>query len=294
MVEEIVYLNGALFPRSQARISPFDHGFLYGYGLYETMRAYSGRFFRLEQHLARLAHSAEMLGLSSGLAQYDLEKAVYDTLAANGLQDARVRLTVSAGEGDMIPDPRTCVGPTVLVMAKALVPQPAEVYQRGFKAMISSIRQNSQSPLAQIKSANNLNNILAKSEARAAGFDDALFLNEQGFLAEASSSNIFIISQGILTTPSLESGALGGITRQVVLELAASLGIAVKEENALTVEALLQADEAFLTNSIIEIMPLTEVDGQPVGSGVPGRMTQRLMAAYKDLVAKETASPRSL
>jgi len=293
-MEEMVYLNGSLLPRSQARISPFDHGFLYGYGLYETMRAYSGRFFRLEQHLARLAHATEMLGLSSGLAQYDLGKAVYETIEANGLKDARVRLTVSAGEGDMIPDPRTCTSPTVLVMAKALVPQPAEVYQRGFRMVISRIRQNSQSPLSQIKSVNNLNNILAKSEARAAVVDDALFLNEEGFLAEASSSNIFMVSKGILTTPSLESGALGGITRQVVLELAASLGIAVKEENALTAEALLQADEAFLTNSIIEIMPLTEVDGQPVGSGVPGRMTQRLMAAYKDLVAKETASPRSL
>ena len=293
-MEEMVYLNGSLLPRSQARLSPFDHGFLYGYGLYETMRAYSGQVFRLKQHLERLARSAEMLGLSSGLAQYDLGKAVYDTLEANGLKDARIRLTVSAGEGDMIPDPRTCTGPTVLVMAKALVPQPAEVYQRGYKVIVSRIRQNSQSPLAQIKSANNLNNILAKSEARAAVVADALFLNERAFLAEASSSNIFIVSRGVLLTPSLECGVLPGITRQVVLELALSLGTEVKEDNALTVEVLLQADEAFLTNSIIEIMPLTGVDGQPVGSGKPGPITQTLIATYEDLVARETASPRSL
>lgn len=292
-MEEMVYLNGTLLPRSQARISPFDHGFLYGYGLYETMRAYSGRFFRLEQHLKRLARSAEMLGLAAELAKFDLEKAVYETIEANDLKNARVRLTVSVGEGDMIPDPRTCTGPTVLVMAKALIPQPPEVYQRGFKAIISRIRQNSQSPLSQIKSVNNLNNILAKSEARTAEVDDALFLNEQGFLAEASSSNIFIVSQGIFLTPSPESGALGGITRQVVLELAPSLGIVVREECTISVEALLEADEAFLSNSIIEIMPLIEVDGQPIASGKPGLITQTLMAAYKDLVAKETASSTS-
>ncbi len=292
-MEELVYLNGTLLPRSQARISPFDHGYLYGYGLYETMRTYSGHFFRLERHLARLARGVDMLGLSSGVAQYDLEKAVCAVLEANGLKEARVRLTVSAGEGDMTPDPRTCVGPTVVAMAKDLVPQPVEVYQRGFRVVISSIRQNSQSPLAQIKSANNLNNILAKAEARVAGVDDALFLNERGFLAEASSSNVFIVSGGILATPSLDSGALEGITRQVVLELAASLGIPAREDDAATVDALLQSDEAFLSNSIIEIMPISEVDGQPVGKGIPGPMTKRLVAAYKDVVAKETASRKS-
>jgi branched-chain amino acid aminotransferase group I len=294
ILEEMIYLNGHLLPRAQAMISPFDHGFLYGYGLYETMRAYSGRVFRLDRHLARLTRAAEMLGLASGVAQYDLEKAVYQTLAANSLRDARVRLTISAGEGDMIPDPSTCTSPTVLIMVRNLAPQPAQVYEKGFQAGVSKIRQNSQSPLSQIKSANHLNHILARGEARRGGADDALLSNEKGFLAEASTSNVFLVSKGTLITPSLESGALAGITRQAVMELASALDIDTREESSLTVDDLLQADEAFLTNSIMEIMPLTGVNGQPVGLGNPGPITQTLITGYKALVAKEIANRMSL
>lgn len=283
-MEQMIYLNGLLVSRKDATISPFDHGFLYGYSLFETMRAYRGHVFRLERHLARLARSARIVGLELGI--FDLEKATYETLEANNLMSARVRLTISRGEGEMTPDPATCHGPTVLIVAQSYAPLPDETYQRGFKAVMSQVRQNSQSPLSRVKSANYLNNILARMEARVAGADEALLLNERGFLAEGSTSNIFLVSGGNLLTPSEESGALPGITREAVLELASALGIkAVQREVAL--EELWQADEAFLTNSLLEIMPVTEVGGHPIGLGIAGPVTKALIAAYKQLVRKE-------
>lgn len=284
-MEEIVYLNGSLMPLTEARISPFDHGFLYGYGLFETMRAYGGRVFRLERHLARLMRSAEFLGLASKLATFDLEKAVMETIGANGLSDARIRLTVSAGEGEITPDPATLKEPTVLIMAQSYTPYLMERYEKGFKVVVSTIRLNSQSPLSRIKSANYLNNILARREAKEAGADEALILNERGFLAEGSTSNIFLVIRGLLITPSEESGILPGITREAILELAPSLGIKAREREV-TQEHLIKADEAFLTNSLIEVMPITEVNGKPIGSGKPGELTKRLMAAYRELVER--------
>lgn len=280
-MEQIVYLDGSLVPLSQARISPFDLGFLYGYGLFETMRAYSGHIFRLKRHLERLSQSAKLLGLP--LNAFDLEKACYDTLQANKLKDARIRLTVSIGEGEVIPIPPKHPKPTVLVTAARYVPLAEEAYRKGYKAVVSSIRQNSQSPLSRLKSANYLNNILARIEARAAGADEAILLNERGFLCEGSASNIFLVSKGNLITPGEESGCLPGITRQVVIELAQGLGISLAQREV-RFEELLRAGEAFLTNSIMELMPLAEVDGKPIGRGeVTGRLTQ----AYKKTVVRE-------
>ena len=281
-MEQIVYLNGSLLPRSQAQISPFDLGFLYGYGLFETMRAYSGHIFRLERHLERLSKSAKLLGLP--LNAFDLKKACRETLQANKLKDARIRLTVSMGEGEAAPDLPKHPNPTVLVTATRYVPLSDEAYRKGYKAVVSTIDQDSQSPLSRLKSANYLNNILARREAGAAGADEAILLNERGFLCEGSTSNIFLVSKGELITPDEESGCLPGITREVVIELDLEVGIGISEREV-RLEELLHADEAFLTNSIMELMPLAEVNGKPIGRG---EVTERLMQAYKETVVRET------
>jgi len=284
-MEQIVYLNGALVPRSQAVISPFDLGFLYGYGLFETMRAYSGLIFRLGLHMERLRRSAALIGLP--LEALDLGKACYDTLKANKLSNARIRLTVSIGEGEATPDPPKHPKPTMLVIAASYTPPSAETYRKGYKAVVSPIRQNSQSPLSHLKTTNYLNPILARREAKEKGAAEAILLNERGFLCEGSSSNVFLVSQGTLITPHEKSGCLPGITRQVVIELAQELGLKVAEREV-RLEELLNADEAFLTSSLIELMPLTEVNGKPIGGSKRGKVTERLMAAYKEAVARET------
>jgi len=283
-MSEIVYLNGSLIPRSQARISVMDYGFLYGYALFETMRAYQGQVFRLDSHLRRLARSAEMLSIP--VEAGGLEEAVMETLRANRLSDARIRITVSIGEGGMVPDPTTCQQPTVLIMAGEYKPYPDEVYEKGFSAVASTIRRNSQSPISALKSANYLESILARQESRAAGVDEAIFLNDKGFLAEASMSNIFLVTDGTLKTPGERSGILPGITRETVLELASALGIKATEED-IGLDELINAGEAFLTNSLIEVMPLVEVAGKPIASGRPGPVTGTLMAAYWKLVTPD-------
>jgi branched-chain amino acid aminotransferase group I len=283
---EIIYLNGRLIPRSEAKLSLLDHGFLYGYGLFETMRAYNRHIFRLDHHLTRLHHSAETIGLANKQAAFDLEAACTKTLEANKLKNARLRLTISAGEGDIMPDPRTCSSPTVLVTAQNLVPPPREKYESGFKAALSSLRRNSQSPLARLKSTCYMENILALMAARAAGCDEAILLNEQGYLAEGSITNIFLVSKGELITPSLESGALPGITREAILEITRAANIKTQERQV-ELKEMIEAEEAFVTNSILELMPLTWFDDKPIGTGKPGQLTKKLLSAYRKLVDEE-------
>ena len=285
---EIIYLNGRLIPNSKAKLSPLDHGFLYGYGLFETMRAYQGHIFRLDQHLARLRRSALSLGLTHSTLnaveeKQSLKTACMETLEANKLKDARLRLTVSAGEGDMMPDPSTCSSPTVLMTARNLIPLPPEKYESGFKATLSPLRRNSQSPLSRLKSTCYMENILARMAARATGCDEAILLNEQGYLAEGSMANIFLASNGELITPSLESGVLPGITRETVLEIARAANIKTLERQV-ELKELIEAEEAFITNSILELMPLTWLEGKPIGSGKAGQLTKELLAAYRKLV----------
>jgi len=285
---EIIYLNGRLISHSKAKLSSFDHGFLYGYGLFETMRAYQGHIFRLDRHLARLRRSAQSLGLTHSIlhvveGKQSLETACTAILEVNKLKDARLRLTVSAGEGDMMPDPGTCSSPTVLVTARNLIPLPPEKYESGFKATLSSLHRNSQSPLSRLKSTCYMENILARMAARATGCDEAILLNEQGYLAEGSTTNIFLASNGELITPSLESGVLPGITREAVLEIARAANIKTMERQV-ELKELIEAEEAFVTNSILELMPLTLLDGKPIGTGKPGQLTKELLAAYRKLV----------
>jgi branched-chain amino acid aminotransferase len=282
---EIIYLNGRLIPRSKAKLSPFDHGFLYGYGLFETMRAYQGYIFRLDRHLARLRHSAESISLTHKLTAFDLEAACTKTLDANKLKDARLRLTVSSGEGDMTPDPGTCSNPTILITARNLVPLPSEKYESGFKVALSSMRRNSQSPLSRLKSTCYIENILARMAARAAGCDEAILLNEQGYLAEGSTTNIFLVNKDELITPSLESGVLPGITRETVLEIARASNIKTLERQV-GLKELIEAEEAFVTNSILELMPLTWFEGKPISTGKPGKLSKELLTVYRKLVDK--------
>jgi len=280
---EIVYFNGSLIPRSQAKIPAMDYGFLYGLGIFETMRTYNGKVFRLDSHLSRLSHAASTLEIP--IKGMELKGAVTALIQANELTDARVRITVSRGEGTMTPDPDSCQNPVVLITATPYQPPHDQIYNKGYRAAISSIRRNSQSPIPRLKTINYLENILARQEARKAGADEALFLNEKGLLAESSMSNIFLVAAGKLRTPGEDSGILSGITRATVLKLAAQMDIDATEGD-IGEDEIYQAQEAFLTNSLIEIMPLTTVAGKPIGAGVPGDMTQRLRMAYREAVAK--------
>jgi branched-chain amino acid aminotransferase group I len=290
-MEELVYLNGTIIPSSGASVSAFDHGFLYGYGLFETMRAYNGGIFRLDRHLERLRQSAEVLGLGEALSGINLERACKDTLKANNLKEARVRLTVTRGDAGPFPGSRQETAATVLIATTAYTPLPDEVYEKGYKALFSSFRRDSHSLLSRMKSTSYLLSVLAKREAEAAGGDEALLLNERGAITEGSISNIFFVTKRELMTPSLGSGILPGIARETVLKMASDLKITASEPE-IKVEDLSQFDEAFLTNSVMEIMPLVEIrEGTgktfALGSGRPGKVTRRLMAAYRETVSRE-------
>ncbi len=292
-MEEIVYLNGELIPRSNAYLSVYDYGFLYGYGLFETMRAYNGNIFLLERHLERLLVSAEAIGLGTGLAGIDLAEACYDTLKRNDLKEARLRLTITRGEVDSLASPVIRGKSTVLVTARSYSSLDSEIYGRGYKVGISSYPRCSRTFLSGYKSTSYLINILAKMEVEASGLDESLLLNEKGYLTEGSISNVFVVAaDSKIITPPLGSGILPGITRGMVMELAKDEDISIGE-NDLRVEDLGGFQEVFLTNSVLEIMPLVQVVENTgnvitIGSGKPGNLTKRLMSAYKKLVDYET------
>jgi len=283
-MEDTVYLNGEYLPLSKAHIPAADYGFLFGYGLYDTVRTYNGKFFRLERHMERLARSAELLQIPFDNGK--IRQAFIETSSRNPHPFSRVRVTISPGPGAISADLSTCRAPTVLITATPYTPHPPEVYALGFKAVTSTIHRNSGSPLPGMKTVCFMESLLARRQARQAGADDALLLNDRGCLAESSSSTVFIVSGGILKTPCLGDGLLPGITRYTVLELAVRMGIPASETDILPQE-LESAEEAFLSNSMIEILALTSVDGKMIGPGKPGKLTLRLMQAYRELVASE-------
>lgn len=285
---ELVHLNGRMVSPEQARIPVFDYGFLYGYGLFETMRAYSGVIFRLEEHVLRLLSGAERFGFADKLSPERLADACRETLRSNSLPDARLRLTVTPGNGDGMPDPEECTAPTVLVVARNYVPRANEEFESGFSVAISRWKRCEDSAIVGTKSLSYAENLMVKFEAIRKGFDEALIETADGMLAEGATSNIFIIDDGAVVTPPL-SVALPGIARTDVLNLAISIGLGV-EERAVQTKELFLAGEAFLTNSIIEVMPITRVDGKPIGNGRAGPVTRRLARAYRDQV--ETAVAR--
>jgi branched-chain amino acid aminotransferase len=283
----LVYLNGDWYPRSEAKVSVYDHGFLYGDGIFETLRAYDGRIFMLDEHLNRLQRSAEAIRLVPPLTKGQLERVLYESLSRNGLSNARIRLTISRGVGELGLDVALCPQPTVVVMARAFEGCPADLYRRGMTAGIVATRRISAAALnPAIKSLNFLNNILAKLEAQARGADEALMLNQQGQLTEGTTSNLFWISGRTLKTPAVECGLLPGVTRRLVLELARRNEINITEGGFPPAD-LLCADEAFLTNTSLEIMPLVQVDGKPIGAGTPGETTRQLHELFKTEVREK-------
>ena len=288
-MSEIFYLNGKLLPREKAKISLLDYGFLFGFGLYETVRAYNGKVFRLDNHLARLRYSGTRLGII--IQPKLIREAVKDVIKANGFKQTRLRISVSIGEGTMSPDLDSCKQPTIAVLASEYKLPSREKYQNGYKIVLSAIRRSSLSPVTYLKSGNTMENMLARRDAKDAGADEAFFLNEKGYLTEAAGSNLFLVKDGILKTPRYESGILPGVTRVVVFELAARLGIKVREVNLKLID-LLQADEVFITNSLIEIVPVTMIDGKLIADGKPGALTGKFMKAYKALVKKETTNSK--
>jgi branched-chain amino acid aminotransferase group I len=295
-MEEIVYLNGTMVPRSKAMISVFDHAFLYGYGLYESMRTYHGKPFLLERHIKRLSEAADALMLGKKLAGIDLKQACLDILAANNLENARIRITVSNGASDAAPwTSVTDIKPNVVVTARPFMPFPAEKYNAGFHIGIAStIRRCRQSTIVAMKTINHLDSVLARMEASSKGLDEALILNDDGFIAEGGGSNVFFVRDGRLLTPALNSGILPGVTRDLVMELAASLGIETSQ-GPVGIGVTRKCDEAFLTNAVIEIMPVTAISDMQgntvkVGTGEPGKITRQLIDAYGKRVEKETAA----
>lgn len=285
MVERIVYYNGVFAPENSVFISPFNRGLLYGDGLFETLRAYRGRIFRLEQHLKRLAEGARVLRIESCLAAGDIERAVYDLLNRNQLSDASIRITLFRGDGDG-PEPQNDLKPLILIAARPFDKYYEGDYAQGFRVHIASMRRNIYSPLSRIKSINYLENILGRLEARDNNAQEALFLNSSGWVAEGATANIFMIKDKRIITPPTDAGILPGITRAAVLEIAGSNGRETAEE-AFSPEELLRADEAFLTNSLMEIMPMVMVHGRPVGIGIPGPLTGEYHQSYREMVQRE-------
>ncbi|OGW26796.1 MAG: branched-chain-amino-acid transaminase [Nitrospirae bacterium GWC2_57_13] len=282
----LVYLNGEFVPKQNAMVSVFDHGFLYGDGIYETLRAYGGSLFLAEKHLFRLQHSADAISLKLPLPLDRIGGALTETVRVNGLRDAYVRIQISRGPGEIGLDPALCPAPTMVITAKQFTDYPQNYYEQGVSVAVVETRRNH--PLAlppSIKGTNFLNNILAKIEAIEAGAYEGIMLNWEGFVAEGTISNIFSVRDSELYTPGLEVGILEGVTRGLILELAARAGIAVRER-AFPPEELSMADECFITNTTMEVMPVTRIDGRPVGTGRPGPMTARLLAAYRNEVAR--------
>ena len=280
-----IFVNGEVVERSTARVSALDRGLLYGYGLFETMRSYGGRVFRLAEHYRRLCDGASRLAMAVPLSLDDVGGAVDAVLVRNDLADAYLRLTVTAGT------PPNAAGPAgdaaAVLVARPLADYPPDLYRRGMAAVVSPVRRNETSPLTRVKSLNHLDSLLAREAARRCGADEAILLNTRGLVAEGSASNLFLVEGGRLLTPSVESGALPGITRQAALELASAAGLEAVE-SGVEMQALWDAPEVFLTNSVMEVMPLTTLDGRPVGSGEPGPVTERLGQMYRELAAAGT------
>jgi branched-chain amino acid aminotransferase len=282
-----IWVNGLVVGSDEPVLRAFDRGLLYGDGLFETLRAYDGVPFLLEEHLSRLSESAWELRICDVLDGAAIEGAIAELLSLNGLRDAYIRITLTRGEHTGRLELEPAAEPTLIMVAQPLRPLPPSRYDPGSRAIIASVRQNADSPLPRHKTLNYLNNLLARTEARDRGADEALLLNTRGEVAEAASSNIFIVCQRGLVTPSLESNILPGVTRAEVLRLAREAGVPA-EERIVCPDELRLAEEVFLTNSVAELVPIRAIEGRPVGSGSPGEVTRLLHTAYRARVGQYT------
>jgi len=278
-----IYIGGKYYGERDAKISVFDHGLLYGDGIFEGIRAYNGRVFKLKEHIDRLFCSAKAILLKLPMAHADIMAAVVETCRRNRIREGYIRLVVTRGVGTLGLNPNRCKNPSVIIIADKIQLYPPEFYQRGMDIITVPTTRNLHSALnPAIKSLNYLNNILAKIEANNAGCEEAIMLNAQGFVAECTGDNLFIVKEGQLFTPPLSAGALYGITRKVVMELATESGLQVSEPN-LTRYDLFNADECFVTGTGAELVPVVKIDGRVIGTGKPGPVTKDLVAKYHAL-----------
>ena len=278
-----IYLNGKWVPKSEAKISVFDHGLLYGDGVFEGIRAYRGLIFKLKEHLTRLWESAHTLMLKIPMTEKEMERAIALTLQRNRLSDAYIRVVVTRGTGDLGLDPAKCKTPTVFIITDKIVLYPESLYKNGLEIItVPTVRNLPEAVSPSIKSLNYLNNILAKIEAKNSGCMEALMLNHQGYVAECTGDNVFMVDEGKVVTPPVYLGALKGITRQAILEIARAKKIPF-EERVLTRHDLFNAQEVFLTGTAAEVIPVVKIDGRVIGTGKPGKMTGTLLRAFHDL-----------
>jgi branched-chain amino acid aminotransferase len=278
-----IYIDGKYYDERNARISVFDHGLLYGDGIFEGIRAYNGRVFKLKEHIDRLFCSAKSILLNLPMAHADIMTAIVETCRRNKLRDGYIRLVVTRGPGTLGLNPNRCKNPSVIIIAGKIQLYPPELYRQGMDIVTVPTTRNLHSALnPAIKSLNYLNNIMAKIEANNAGCEEAVMLNAEGFVAECTGDNIFIVKEGQLLTPPLAAGALYGITRRVVMDLAAQAGLKVSESD-LTRYDLFNANECFLTGTAAELMPVVKIDGRVIGTGTPGPVTGNLMTQYHAL-----------
>jgi len=286
-----VYIGGKLYDKSEAKVSVFDHGLLYGDGVFEGIRAYSGRVFRIKEHVERLYASAIAIHLQIPITQDAMADAITDTLAYNKLTNAYIRVVVTRGAGSLGLDPRKTTDPQVIIITDAISLYPEELYEHGLKIITAAtIRSHPNTVNPRVKSLNYLNNILAKMEGANAGCLEALMLNHKGDVAECTGDNIFVVRKGEIHTPSIDSGILQGITRDAVIELAREAGIKVVERTMDRYDVY-TADECFLTGTAAEVIPVVECDGRPLGTGQPGPITRDLLKRFHELVHGERSCP---
>lgn len=285
-----IYIDGEYYDEKNARISVFDHGLLYGDGIFEGIRAYNGRVFKLREHIERLFYSAKAILLKIPLSHAEVSGAVVATCRENRIRDGYIRLLVTRGVGTLGLGPERCANPSVIIIADTIQLYPPELYEKGMDIVTVATTRNLHSALnPAIKSLNYLNNILAKIEASNAGCQEAILLNSQGFVAECTGDNLFIVKAGRLLTPPLSAGALYGITRSVVMDLGREAGLEVGEPD-LTRYDLFNADECFLTGTGAELIPIVKIDGREIGAGRPGPVTRKLVDKYRALT-KSSGEP---
>ena len=282
-----VYINGQYYPKEHAKVSVYDHGLLYGDGIFEGIRAYNGKVFRLNEHLMRLYESAKSVNIDIGISLDEMRHLVLETLRRNELRDSYIRLMVTRGVGDLGLDPRKCNKASIICITDTIKLYPAEAYENGLRLMIASTRKNPPDCLSpRIKSMNYLNNILAKIEAIGAGLAEAVMLDKNGFLTECTSENIFLVKKRTVYTPTSVVGILEGITRSAVMELAGRLGYDVQMA-FLTPHDMYTADESFVTGTGAEVLPVVEVDGRKIGDGKVGPVTKHLLKHFRELTQSE-------
>ncbi len=283
----VTYVNGAFVPKEEAKVSVYDHGYLYGDGIFEGLRAYNGRIFRLDRHLDRLYDSAQYLMLDIPMSKQEMAAAILETVRRCGLRDAYIRPVISRGVGDLGLDPRKCKVPTVIIIVDTIQLYPKDAYARGLRAVTATIRKIRPDALSvQAKTLNYLNNILARLEANRAGVDEAFMLTNDGYVCECSADNIFLVRREEVWTPPAYLGILRGVTRETVMELVRQHGGPMLER-VFTLHDVYTADECFLTGTGAEVGPVVEVDGRRIASGIPGPRTQRLISAFRELVTRE-------